>query len=331
MSCSNSSVHADTTLTRWPRDKGAVIQDFYGLMDWLRFLETPIDMPNEMRVSQQQGLKAKDYGIAKPWKEWAGTASWEETINLAKDGWPEGTERVARYTAKLDEDLIGLLHQPEVQYDVLGDQLDIGRYVNGEPEEFMSLVPAEVERSPMLLKMAVNFAASQSIPTETMIERGATAVALVDALERHGKRVQLDAVTMSARPDLTDYQRTVTYVRPGEYVSTGYVLTRIRLKDFETPVQLANLIYVLAHPSAHRRLAFCSWEHVDADIRASLGIFLGAEYGYPDDLQEDVLDGYDIYIPALSSTRRVTMQAGVEYILAELSKQGIYAQKEVMA
>jgi hypothetical protein len=309
MSCSNSKVHSIAPPAEKPSGEG-IVQAFDGMWDWISFLETPIDMKDEERTSQMSGMR----GRGESWKEWSGTDTFEDAIKLARNGWDEGINEIQKYSAELSEELIGLLHIPEVHYDVVGDQLDIGRFVNDEPEQFMTLVPAEIEREPMLLKMGVNFAASQGVPQKTMITRGAAVVALIDALEKHGKRVQVDAISTAF--DLFSYGDTFG------------IETRVRLKEFGDPLQLANLVYVLAHPSAHRRLAFGSWEHAKGSMRRWLGVFAGGEYGYPLDITGKALEEFDIYVPGLFTTRKMGENAALRYIVSELSEQGIHTKKE---
>ena len=272
-------------------------QTFGSLVEWLAFLETPTTMPLHERVCHNVGDS-----------KWYGTGSYDAAIRLAEDGWEEGLTRLHKLSVELSDELIGLLHIPEVQFDVTGDELDVGKFVHGEPEDFMTLVPAEIEQEPKLLRVGVNFGASCGVDAEAMTRKGAAATGLIDILEQHGKRVELDAITIASS-------------------SRQAVHTIIRIKDFNGPVQLANLIFALAHPSAHRRLAFCSWEHLDEDVREAIGITPLGGYGRPRDLPMEEREQYDIYVPSLYGSW--DRQAAVEYIIAELSKQGIYTEKEV--
>lgn len=274
-----------------------VRQDFNSMEAWLAFLQTPTDLLDDERHSTKIGNA-----------RWAGTASLPEAIALAEYGWPEGVKRITKLSATISEDLVNLLHVPEVQFDVTGDMLDIGRFVLGEPEDFMSLIPAEIELHPKILHLAVNTGASFTVSAEAMIQKGAAVVALVDALEQHGKRMIVDCIITACA-----------------YANSIY--TTIRLKDADGPVQLANLVFAIAHPSMLRRLALCSWEHCEEHIRQSIRIFLGGDYGSPQDIPEAEQTAFDIYVPSLFGISW-TPQYAVEYVLAKLSQQGIYVEKE---
>src|SRR3972149_7374987 len=148
-------------------------------VEWLAFLETPTTMPLQERVSHNVGDS-----------KWYGTGSDDAAIRLAEDGWEEGLTRLHKLSVELSDELIGLLHIPEVQFDVTGDELDVGKFVHGEPEDFMRLVPAAIEQEPKLLRVGVNFGASCGVDAEAMTRKGAAATGLIGILEQDGKRVE---------------------------------------------------------------------------------------------------------------------------------------------
>lgn len=268
-------------------------QDFFSVVEWLEFLKSPTDAPEGERAS----MRAEE-------NNWTQTSSLEEAIKLAEDGWNEGVERIEQLSAKLSEELVTMLHTPEVHFDVTGDMLDVGRYVNGEPEDFMSLVPAEIETHPKILHLGVNITANWNVGGETMIRKGAAVVALIDTLEQHGKRIEVDCI--------------------GHVDSeAGETTTTIRVKDSNAPVQLANLVYLLAHPSTLRRLLFCSWEHLPEEERRARGFRLGGSYGRAAALRN--VEAYDIYIP---ETDRWSEDQVMPWLISKLSDQGIYIEKE---
>lgn len=163
-----------------PAASKELLQQFDTAEQWLAFLRTPVPAPE-----LQQSSILNDYSFTR-------TRSLEEALALAKNGWPEGIRRIEEMSARLSEEIIKTLHVPEVTYDVTGDMLDVGRFVRGEPEDFMSLTPAEIEQEPRILHLVANICTSSSVSPETLTRKGAAVVALVDALERHGKRVIID-------------------------------------------------------------------------------------------------------------------------------------------
>lgn len=283
-----------------------VRQEFDSMWSWLKFLQTPTDMKDSQRESLAPSFKQRG-----TW--WHGSKTWDEAIGLALNGWEDGIKRIEKMSARLDENLVKILHVPEVTHDVTGDQLDVGRFIAGEPEDFMSLTPAEVEQEPKILNMAVNVGASAVVDTEVMIKKGAAVVALIDALQRHGKRVVVDAFTTAVGGYLFRKGTSIT--------------TRIRIKDSDAPIQYANLVFALAHPSTHRRLAFCSWEHCDAKTREAVGITKNGGYGRPMDISTEEQEEYDIHIGSRYGSW--SEEDSMRFVISQLSEQGIYAEKGV--
>lgn len=275
-----------------PRTDEKLTQQFDNVERWLTFLRSPVPAP---KLKQSSILNDRAF---------THTGSLEEALDLAERGWPEGIERVEELSAKLSEEIIKTLHVPEVTYDVTGDMLDVGRFVRGEPEDFMTLTPAEIELEPRILHLVVNISASWGVSGGTLIRKGAAVVALVDVLERHGKRVIIDCMA-----------------------KTDDVETWVRIKESDAPVQLANLVYLLAHPSALRRLMFLSWEHFSEEIRRRYGFHYFGGYGKVEETAADKRG--DIYVPGMDLRIRGWDESeAVPWLLGKLSEQGIYAQKE---
>jgi hypothetical protein len=207
-------------------------------------------------------------------------------------------------SVQLTDKIVRRLHVPELHYDVAGDMLDIGRFVAGEPEEFMSIVPAEVEQEPRVLKLGVSVSANAHVSPESMMRRGAMAVALVDTLEAHGKRVQVDCES-----------HTSVVTTTGRFHLTGF---SVRLKEADGPVQMANLVFMLAHPSVLRRMDFAWLEHLPPRARQMFRV--GRGYGHP----ANQTAGYDIHIGVLRGD--ISEDDAESGVLAALRDQGIDAE-----
>ena len=283
-----------------------VTQRYANVTDWLHAIETEEQPePKTMRMSDPSNPRSET-------PEWFGTRSIEEAITLCRTGWPEGLERVQKMSARISDDLVKKLYIPEVRFDVTGDQLDVGRFVNGEPEDFMVLDMAEVEQQPKIIRIVISMFLSAGVSQEALFGKGAAICALVDALEKHGKRVIIDTVY-----GLTGTRRGADVTR-----------TWIRIKEADAPVQLANLVFVLAHTSMIRRLLFHTIELLPHKTRASIGAD-NRYYGAVSELTADE-DRGDIYIGAtdLHRFRHSSEQDSQRWVVEKLSKQGIYVQKE---
>lgn len=279
-------------------------QRFNSVEEWLAFIESPTDMKDYLCASMKRRTG------------WSGTANLPAAIKLARDGWQEGLALIERLSSEISEDIVKILEVPEIRYDVTGDVLDIERYVNDEPENFMYIEPAEVEQEPKVLHVVVNVGASGGTATSDMIQKGAIAVALIDALERHGKRIVVDCA-----------------VSTGNDRHRGYRIdTYVRVKEAHYPLQLANLVFLLAHPSTYRRLMFRSWEHAPYEARRAVGIEPNTGYGSVNEIEEG--ERGDIYIGSMRLQRfgdRVYGEWGSDpkgWVKRKLEEQGIAVRRE---
>ncbi len=237
---------------------------------------------------------------------WAGTNTYPEALQLLKDGWADGLEKIKKTSVTLTEQIIKVLEVPELQYDVTGQDLDIGRFVAGEPEDFVTVEPAEQETYPKVLHVVANISASAAVDADTIMLKGAAIVALVDALEMHGKRVIVDIVsTADGQNDAVEQHQTW-----------------VRIKESDGPVQLANLVMLIAHPSTLRRLMFREMEMNDADNDWKGRFGAGHGYGSPGDIDE--ADAGDIYSGCMYGNW--TNEEAEAWVLAELAKQGIHVE-----
>lgn len=275
-------------------------QEFANVTQWLDMLRTAEQPEPHTPQTSRGGQK----------KSWSGTDSFEEALDLCERGWQEGLNRVEELSVRLSEQIVKTLYVPEVHFDVVGDQLDMGRFVNDEPEDFMTLVPAEIELEPRILHIVVNTFLSAGVSKEALFHKGSAICALTEALERHGKRVILDTVCAASG------------------YGGGYSRTWVRVKDADGPVQLANLVFLLAHVSTFRRLIFGTWELLPIEQREAIGAN-GGYYGSPGELRPDEEKG-DIYIGCASYSNQAFRdeRSTEQWVISELSKQGIHVERE---
>lgn len=280
------------------------IWEFETVTDLIDQWQNPLDAAGEDWTAQgdRRASMNKDYS------SFAG-ATWQEALKMSREGWPEGLKQVEKFRTKLEDSLRGLIPILETYFDVTGDFLDIGRYVTGEPEVFGELVDTglRIEASqPRIIRLVANIATSAAIGHDTIMTRGAAICALVDMLERHGYRVQIDLVDAIGRGGVYFEQRT-------------------RCKESGEVLQLDKLVFLLAHPASQRRIAFGVQEHVKQAWRRSLGISdSGSGYGQV----VEAWDKGDIYMAQISSYRDWSEDVAIAWIKSQLKRQGIYAETE---
>jgi hypothetical protein len=228
---------------------------------------------------------------------WAGCGSLPEAVEVARQGWPEGWQRMKALRDAIFGRMGSRVQKDLVQFRIAGGAVNVGRFLSGRPDCFAARVRSnQVKdlRSRKVVRMIVNVGARASVSADTIFARGAAALTLVEALERAGMRVQVDMITLAADG-------------LGKHIRLA-----CRLKDVGKVVQLDKLAFCLAHPALHRKLNF--------SLRKKHAGWIGGSIDLP--LEERG----DIYINAGDTTATevwadpTTAQA---WVVAQLAAQGI--------
>ena len=234
--------------------------------------------------------------------EFHGTPTFEDALDLARSGWTDGREYIAKLAERLNGRLSALVSVPEVRYDVTGDFLDIGRFVSDEPEDFGTLVDTQVRvDAPVakIVRMRISTGARFSVAPSSYFIRGAAAIALADVLERKGCRVEIMAYTRSE--SYSDHISTYTYP----------------LKHENQPLDIDACAFFLAHISSHRRINFANREQESEHDRKLMDV--PGAYGKSQSLPE--AEKGDIHLGAL--VENWTEQQAFDWIVSQLRSQGI--------
>jgi hypothetical protein len=151
---------------------------------------------------------------------------------LADEGWVEGAERARKFTADVTNALGQLIERIEINYDVKGHAIDIGRFVQNEPECWMRFDVEKVQQpARRFIRLVINGSYSGAVDHIVVEQRGAVAAALVELLEFAGNSVE---VTMAR------------CMVPPENKSVVYLSTTV-LKQFSEPLDMPKLAFALAH------------------------------------------------------------------------------------
>lgn len=279
-----------------------VYQRFTNVTDYLEYVQSPCKMVGE-RASHRE-LTYDHWGD----DDWYGRVNWDEALKLAYDGWDEGVEKVERFTESLSTIISGRIPLPEIAYGYEGVDIDYGRWHLGLPDHAVSIVDSSVlveSTSPKIVRIVINTCVSASQDADTLIMRGSAMAALALLLERHGKRVEVDV--------------------NGSNVAGPGLETWIRVKEADYPLNLANLVFLLAHPSSFRRLMFSAWEHLPQQIRESMRITPHGGYGRVGETN----DRGDIYLAGLESYWASSEAATLKWITEQLREQGVEVESGV--
>ena len=207
-----------------------------------------------------------------------GAQSFQDAYDLARDGWPEGEQHVKRLSLDLFDKVSNLIERPYPVYDVEGSEIDVARYLDGEPECWQRMEERQTEGpGRRVYRLVFNCSVSGGVGQSVITARGAGAVALAELLEYAGHGVE---IVLAFRANHHHREHLDAFVP---------------LKACEQPLDIPRLAFALAHPSTLRRFMFSAMENdpsgtfhpltdmpADVDVADRGDLFFGhAMYGDP--------------------------------------------------
>lgn len=264
-------------------------QKFPSTTQYLDYTFGPCEIPEIQRMSR------RNRGHGTFGQDWKAAKKMAET-----GGWKEGIEFVEKLSARVKKILVGSIPLPEVQYDVTGENIDMGKFVAGEPEEWMTMVDSAINvdaKPPKIVHIVTTIDIAQS--AEAFLMRGAAICALTQVLELHGIRVQVDA----------------------HIGSNDVVDTWVRVKDASSPVNLENMVFFTAHPSMFWILSYACWEQLPEDWRRRAGWIGTKSMGWISEPVDE--ERGDVYVSAINSRFMASERSILEFITGELKRFGI--------
>lgn len=226
---------------------------------------------------------------------------WSSAVKLATEGYVKGAEQTKAISEPLFNRVSQLIERQNIVHDVEGMDIDVARYLDGEPEcwqrweQFITQGPGT-----RILRIGYNFCASAGISAETITARGAMVAGLIELLEYAGNRVELWAV-FASRGDtgLIDQSQTL-------------------VKAADQPLDMPRVAFALSHPAMLRRIQFEVMEHMSSERWSEFSSGRGTP-AYLDRSQ------FDIYLPAMSydDSKWSNPEEATKWCIAMLKEQGI--------
>jgi hypothetical protein len=237
-----------------------------------------------------------------------GTATFEDAVKLARDGWPDGAERLAELTARLEGKLGNVSAVKRIGYSMVGPGvLDLGRYMMGHPEPYMvwseseELTDIQPDR---IIKLLVCCGANANLADNQIWWRGAAAIAIADLIESSGARCEIELGRASVSHGGSRHIRRVLVKRAQDYVAPEI------------------LAFALAHPSSHRRIDWGVRETLPTELRLAMASTPAGGYAKSVDLDYDEREGA-LYVPYFDRAFSAGAEATAEWIIRALAAQGI--------
>jgi len=197
--------------------------------------------------------------------DWCGS-SVEEWPTLERLGWDAVYPEIKELTDEVTDDLRPLLAETFVKrMGVKGHKVEMGRFLSGSPVCMSQIKPIKVATVGRVVTILVNGGFSAGVDTADVKRRGVAICALVEALNlmQHSTEIWVE-IPMGATS--------------GKHEAGSRHVTLFKLKSAEDELDMARLMYVIAHPSALRRTWFSFVESLPYNEFAG---FLGTGYGSP--------------------------------------------------
>lgn len=177
-----------------------------------------------------------------PGESWEGDVSMREALELARHGWQDQNDALAIAEDAVEtlerEGLISQFNRPV--WDVTGSDVDVSRYLSGEPECMIEMPLDQTKGRVPTVVMVKSFTYLATSDDDVLREHGRLVVALVLALEKLGVPVEIwaDRPLFHAHTPTGKYYQRVLIKGGGDYLDAG------------------QLMFAMVHPAMLRRLGF---------------------------------------------------------------------------
>lgn len=197
-------------------------------------------------------------------KWFGGVSSIEQLARVAREGLPSDGIKAANIA---DERVTSVERDHDVPsfysyFDVTGSEVDVGRYLAGEPECMTNFHMVELPRAGRIITLVVSITVNSHIKPSAIRKRGQEVMALVFALERIGLQVELWADSLA----------------DGGYGSTRkQSRVRVMVKAPGEPLDAGRAMFAFTHPGMLRGLTLPVMHELPETFRTPLGV--GSTYG----------------------------------------------------
>lgn len=236
---------------------------------WGAFLDYVNQPPAKGAACESERIRSSD--------EWDLGLGWKGALKAASEGWDGPRVDVDRFASHVEDSLSTdrLVTTFEARYEVSGGEVDMGRFLAGEPECMIEATPITISRHGRAVRLVVTGGCTQGFDARMIRNRGAAIVALCDLLAKAQHPVEI----------WVGWRSEIQY---GKH----HVQHAVKVQDANEALDINRLLFAIAHPATHRRLAFRARERMDN--RVAREACVGTEhrpgtYGRTSDLDASVL------------------------------------------
>jgi hypothetical protein len=166
--------------------------------------------------------------------DWYGTSSYNQSIQLIKDGFKEPLETMKKAVLKIDKQ--NTYTRPKTYLSPIGYAPNVPNALKGVPNSMINRERKQVQSK--TIHLLYGFSAIGTTSPRDLIKGGTMFIGLVNSLERQGFRVKLDLVRCTTAS------------------TTDAIAYTVNLKEYSQSLNLLKLCYPLVHPSMLRRTSF---------------------------------------------------------------------------
>ena len=228
--------------------------------------------------------KRSGYGSIDGSYEFTQTHDFEESYDLLKQGWEEGTKRLKD---KLETKVKSVSTKQKTIYDVSGFQCSVPRYLQGIPTNMIN--KKTVSQKNKVITINKNISYSCIVGADEITNECAKVLELVNNLESNGCRVNLNIII-----------GTTVANRYHEY--EDYV--KICVKQASQRLNLKQVAFPVMHPSMLRRIFFALMERYEE------GYNFANAYGRPldsiKDFPKEIFRTNEYYLPRFTEEEKIT-------------------------
>lgn len=251
----------------WTRATGALC---LACQPGARASETPRATTRATTTATGEGIGNKALRRYESWQEYVDTAAarpdhgrtgkfyggvdFAGALAMARQGYQGARAEVDALTEKISDHITPILKPAfESYFDVSGGMVDVGRFLDGEPECMVETRLVEIAKPGRVISILVNGCFSAGISQTQFRQRGAAIVGLVDALEK---------CQYSTEVWLEVSHKTVSYL--------------VKVKGAEDMLDIDILMFAIGHEACFRQLSFA----IQDGEKASLQVGSNSGMGY---------------------------------------------------
>ena len=231
------------------------------------------------------------------------TDSFASGAELARHGWHAVRPDVDKLMSSLTERIGERIDYAQVtNYGVTGSIVDMGRFMQGEPECMMEFVPEPTERMGRVVRIFVDYGASSQYDAQHFVRRGTAILALIDTLTKLGVGCEVWGETAVDGRDSTH-------------------TTVVKLHDARDQMDIDGLMFAIAHPSMLRRMTFSVREM--ASNSKGIGAYRGGSYGSTCKMKYATTQDVDVKIERTENGRSIMMDNPVDWVCQTIDGLGL--------